>query len=202
MNNYRNIGLSNIAKSENLSVRTYNICKYNQLLNLNAILQYYFANNDFMGIRNCGKRTNRELITICVKHKKSYLLKAHQKTNFNYRNREISRTIKNLTVKQTNIINCIVVWNIRKLLPETTKVISSYLGNSISIKRLHKYIFSNSYFETRDLIINNKKVKQEIEFFLYETMNLIKHISEPNISGTQKGKVNNKKEIIWKLKIY
>lgn len=60
----KNISLEKLTKIENLSVRSSNVCEGNGLNDLNAILSYYWKNNDFLLLKNCGQKSNAELIDI------------------------------------------------------------------------------------------------------------------------------------------
>ena len=60
--------LEEINRKESLSIRTYNICKYNNLNTLEDILKYYKTHRSFKGLRNCGTKTDEELKYICKKY--------------------------------------------------------------------------------------------------------------------------------------
>lgn len=57
--------LSNIEK---LSTRATHICRYSNFNNLFLILDHYVSNDNFLDIRNCGKRTSEELTRISQKY--------------------------------------------------------------------------------------------------------------------------------------
>ncbi len=67
-----NIDLLTLAGIEDISVRSYNVCIDAGLNSLRRIIQYYYNNrrNGFLSIRNCGNKSNRELIKICLKYEK------------------------------------------------------------------------------------------------------------------------------------
>lgn len=60
--------LEELSSEEFLSVRTINICRYAELTNLSLILKYYNAKGSFLHIKNCGRKSNKELIDLCEKH--------------------------------------------------------------------------------------------------------------------------------------
>lgn len=62
---------------EELSVRSNNICLWNNLNDINAIIQYYRKFNDFSGLRKCGKKSNEELIKLCHKYGYQCILKTN-----------------------------------------------------------------------------------------------------------------------------
>src|SRR5581483_11527488 len=64
--------LAELADIEEMSVRAVNICYTIALDSLNKILQFYLKGGDFKSIRNCGQRTENELIFICKKYLNGY----------------------------------------------------------------------------------------------------------------------------------
>ena len=62
-----------------MSNRTYNICEVNQLSSVFDILDYWKTNKTFQNLKNCGAKSQNELITICRKYKN---LKRHIFLNY------------------------------------------------------------------------------------------------------------------------
>ena len=59
--------LEQIASENILSIRAINVCENAQLSNLTEILLFYKTYQSFKNIRNCGSKTDDELITFCQK---------------------------------------------------------------------------------------------------------------------------------------
>ena len=57
---------------EDLSERTKNVCTEDSLDTLFKLIHYYQLNNSFLSIRNCGLKTNRELIDVAEKYIRLY----------------------------------------------------------------------------------------------------------------------------------
>ena len=55
-----------------LSERTRNICRYNGLLTIKQLSIYYKRYNSFLNLRNCGEKSNLELIALINPDKDSY----------------------------------------------------------------------------------------------------------------------------------
>jgi len=68
---FLSLSLKELTINENLSVRATNLCKDADLLYLDDILNFYKAHDNFFKLRNCGKKTNAELINICKKYPSS-----------------------------------------------------------------------------------------------------------------------------------
>ncbi len=60
-----NVTLEKLETKHRLSQRTYNVCRLNGLHNLESILDYYLTYDSFTALRNCGNKSNQELITLC-----------------------------------------------------------------------------------------------------------------------------------------
>ncbi len=63
-----NISLNDLAEIENLSIRTINVCRYYSLNDIRSILEYYWKYGDFLRLRNSGRKSNLELINLCIKY--------------------------------------------------------------------------------------------------------------------------------------
>ena len=62
--------IEEIYKKEEISVRSYNVCKYNELHSVSDLKKYYYKYKSFEKLRNCGRKSNEELIEICNKNQK------------------------------------------------------------------------------------------------------------------------------------
>lgn len=83
-----NYHIAELIKTENLMVRTRNICIQNSLTTLYLIIEYYLTYNDFRALPHCGIKTNDELIQLCNKYIKKYgiikdgIVKSAESRNF------------------------------------------------------------------------------------------------------------------------
>jgi len=71
--NTPNYTIELLCDIENLGVRGYNACNFFNLLTLKDLIEFYNTNGDFLKVRNCGKKSNEELITICKKYEKYFI---------------------------------------------------------------------------------------------------------------------------------
>jgi hypothetical protein len=62
------MNLEELKFKENLSIRTYNVCNDNELHNIQDIIEYYRYNGNFKQLRNCGVKSDQELIHLCEKY--------------------------------------------------------------------------------------------------------------------------------------
>lgn len=70
--NLTNFHIEELQEFSGLSERTKNVCIKGSLETLYKILLYYMKNGDFKKIRNCGEKTNIELITLAKKYIDEY----------------------------------------------------------------------------------------------------------------------------------
>jgi len=70
--NLTNYHIEEIKQTENLSERTKNVCLKGSLDTLYKILAYFLKNENFKKIRNCGEKTNQELIALSKKYIAAY----------------------------------------------------------------------------------------------------------------------------------
>jgi hypothetical protein len=68
ISNLEDIQLEELIEKEWLSARTINICHNADLTSLSRILDFYRTNRTFKSIRNCGSKTEKELVDICKKY--------------------------------------------------------------------------------------------------------------------------------------
>ena len=96
-----NIRLNELMEIENLSIRSYNICLYSDLLMLKDILTFQNMHGDFKKLRNCGKISNQELIDVCNKYKHNKIKSVST---------IIGNTIRNISLKELVMVEKLSVW--------------------------------------------------------------------------------------------
>lgn len=60
--------IEEIYYSEGISIRSFNVCNDNDIKDLTAILKHYRKHRTFGNLRNCGRKSNEELIALCLKY--------------------------------------------------------------------------------------------------------------------------------------
>lgn len=71
-----NYHLIELKITEGLSERATNICLDNSLDSLYKVIEYYKEHDDFLTLRNCGKKTNEELVAMARKYMEKYEITA------------------------------------------------------------------------------------------------------------------------------
>ena len=163
-NEVLNISIDELFQIENLSVRAKNVCEWNSLNDINSILIHYWEYGDFLKLRNCGQKSNIELVEVCKKYEK--LTIKPKSENF-----EVIQTnpllvkIESLTIRQKQIINNLLENQFKELSVRSSKALLSYLDSDISIKGI-KSILSNQESEIRNLRNIGEKSIEEINSFI------------------------------------
>jgi len=163
-----NYTLEQLAEIENLGIRSQNACKYFNLDTLRDIIYFYKKNGDFLKVRNCGRKSNDELIEVCTKYEGFFideLITQIEKENKN----PIVTKIEELKVRQKKIVNNLIISSFNDLSVRSSNALKTYLKGEINLKAF-KSIFSEQNFKLTNLRNVGKKSIEELQTFL----NLIK----------------------------
>lgn len=169
----KNISLRELADLEDLTVRSLNICAWNGLNDLLAILNYFWRNDNFLRLRNCGQKSNKELIELCLKYE-GFSSKPDE-INHN----TIEKQIDSLTVRQKKILNNLIVSQSANISERSLNAIRRISNFNITILGLKK-ILIESKPKSKLLAINNigKKTVDELTCFfneIKEQINIVQH---------------------------
>jgi hypothetical protein len=149
---------------ENLSERSFNVCYYSGLNTISDIVQFYKENGTFIKLRNCGQKSNQELLNIAEKY-------------FDYSSQlfppeeipepildELQEIFNTLNTKQKIILNNIFNSLLGGLSVRPYNALQKYLSNN--------FTFSNYY----NLIIKDKSF----------SFDQLKNVGETTISELEK----------------
>lgn len=155
-----NINLIELCQKENLSVRSSNVCEWNGLNDLISILNYYWENNDFLGLRNCGQKSNTELIELCKKYE-DFAIRPEKTLPEN----PIEKHIDSLTVRQKKILNNIIESQVSNLSVRSYNAIDKFSGSNFTIRGLKEMILDPRYDIRKIKNIGKKSSDELIQFF-------------------------------------
>lgn len=175
MNNERkDLTLEALNEIEWLTVRSINICKDAGLNTLNLILEYYSKNGSFLSIRNCGAKTEKELIEICKKYKDSYFLDENIELNENEpieKEEKIIDVIDSLNPFQKATLNRHLENLISNLNARSFNGLSG-ISKSLNPKEIFETIFSNK-FNFKSIRNIGVKSVDELEFLKRELIRFV-----------------------------
>ena len=180
-----NISLDDLVEIEGFSVRTQNLCEYNNLKDLNSILNYYWINGDFLRLRNCGKMTNLKLIETCIKYE-SFLIKPNieEDTEIEYypenKFEPLLDETKAITLQKETIINNLIKTKFDELSVRSSNALRNCLNNDISLSNL-KLILLAKESSIRNIHNIGEKSTTEIKDFIKSVKELIELVNTMEI---------------------
>ena len=175
--------IEEIFYSEDISVRSLNVCKYNDLNQLSEILDFYYKNNSFGKLRNCGQKSNDELIALCLKYKdydSSITLETKSSEN------QISEKLTDFTNKQLEVVSIYIDISIKKLSKRSKNSLIIFLNGNFQIQNLCVRILDNKNFNFYDIKnVGTKSVEELKGFFdsiilFIDRVDLLKNKTEIN----------------------
>ncbi|ROI09833.1 hypothetical protein EGI11_03495 [Chryseobacterium sp. H3056] len=141
--NYLLKTVQDIYKDNEISVRSYNVCYYNDLLTTEDIVRYYQKNGGLFNLRNCGLKTRIELEVIYQKAFPFFQQPFQALTGEDLITKRLSRT-------KVDIALNILKFEVTDLSVRTRNSLMRHLDGDISLKN----------FETNILLIDNPKLIQ------------------------------------------
>ena len=169
--------IDEIYKNEEISVRSYNVCRYNGLDSIDKLIEYYLKNSSFEKLRNCGRRSNEELIEICKKYQTTNADKTTEQANKN----PLEEILANLTRLQREVINSFILVNANSLSARSKNAISLFLDYNFSIRNFAEKILLNPNFNAANIENVGKKSIPELEIYISIVKDFITDVSKsPN----------------------
>lgn len=168
--------IDEIYKNEEISVRSYNVCRYNGLDSIDKLIEYYLTNSSFEKLRNCGRRSNEELIEVCKKYKTTNADNTNEQTSKN----PLEEILSNLTRIQREVINSFILVNANSLSVRSKNAISQFLKYNFSVRHFAEKILLDKYFKVVDIENVGKKSIPELEIYISIVNDFIIDVNEAN----------------------
>ncbi|MFV5701854.1 sigma factor-like helix-turn-helix DNA-binding protein [Flavobacterium sp. XS2P12] len=141
--------IDEIYKNENISVRSYNVCRYNGLETLKEIIEFYRENRSFNKLRNCGKRSNEELTELYNKYKN---IDFGFEANFQFKiENKFKIIISELSRNQREVINSFIQVNTNSLSIRSQNAIKALLEDNLKIKNFADKILFEDGFDVKKI---------------------------------------------------
>ncbi|MCG8183254.1 hypothetical protein [Tenacibaculum piscium] len=167
--------ISEIYRKGKISVRSYNVCIYNNLNSVKDLKEYLSKRKSFTNLRNCGRKSNEELIEICDKYQGEYLDKAENEKKEN----PLKKIILELTRLQREVINNFILVNINSLTNRSKNAISLNLNRNFKIKNLAERVFFSN-IDVEDWVNVGEKSIEEIDEFFTTIKKFIIEVNQSN----------------------
>jgi len=171
----RNISLIELADIEEMTVRAFNILKYSRLTSLENILFHYNENGDFKKLRNCGGKTNEELISLCLKYK-DYIIRQNIDKVIKPKD-ELKEIIENLNIRQKTILNSVIKSFSNNLSVRAYKALEKLLNKTFTIKYVYNNIFADEKFDFKNVRNVGDNTIVELNKFKSDVFEYIKLVS-------------------------
>ena len=125
--------LGDLKQVEKLNAKSLNRCVENQLNNLQSMVIYFWANDNFLKLKNCGQKSNLELTELCRKHeltlRKSIVSLLGEKPNQSF-----IQKLTDYSVRQKSLFNNILQYRFSKLSAKSSHALNGYLQSDINIQ--------------------------------------------------------------------
>src|ERR1035437_4686619 len=137
--NLENTQIDKLFELELICVRTLHICEDNYLPDTIAIAGYFRMNRSFLAFRNCGMKSNLELINICkIYDNKTFL--NYEDCDESIPSQEPDR-IQLLDNKQKLILDNTIKFESKKLSKRSFKAMASFLGGEINLNNIEPVLY-------------------------------------------------------------
>lgn len=168
--------IDEIYKNEEISVRSYNVCRYNGLDSVDKLIEYYLTNSSFEKLRNCGRKSNEELIEVCKKYQTTNTDITTEQTN----KIPLKEILSNLTRIQREVINSFILVNANSLSVRSKNAISQFLKHNFNVRNFAEKLLLNKDFKIANIENVGKKTIPEIEIYISIVNDFIIDVSKAN----------------------
>ncbi len=164
------MNLADLFEHENISVRSRNVCEDNGIIDLTTLIDYFNENGSFLNLRNCGAKSNLELISFCQKLLPN---KTDIKVQIKLEINPIIEAISKLNRAQREIINIFIEVNFKNLSIRSQNALSKLLNHNLKIKSFAESIYINQNFNFKSTRNIGAKSVVELNSFKNSLTSLI-----------------------------
>lgn len=169
--------IDEIYKKEEISVRSYHVCKYNNLNSVKDLKEYFYKRKSFDNLRNCGRKSNEELIELCNKYQGEYLVNQELENN---KENPLKTIIAELTRVQREVINSFILVNTNSLTVRSKNGILLHLKNNLKIKNFAENILLSQNFAINNIRNIGAKCIPEIGIYISIIKDFMIEVSQSN----------------------
>lgn len=167
--------IDEIYKKGNLSIRSYHVCKSNEIETIFDLKKYFIKYKSFVKFRNCGRKSNEELIEICNKYKGEYLEDCEIETK---KENPLKIIISELTRVQREVVNSYILINTNSLSVRSKNAILLLLNGNLKIKNFAEIIFLSEKFSINKIKNVGAKCIPELEIYISIIRNFLIEVSQ------------------------
>ena len=172
--------IDEIYKKGNLSIRSYHVCKYNDIETILDLKKYFIKYKSFVKFRNCGRKSDEELIKLC----NSYYLEGVNLFDNEIQEKvlenPIRKIINGLTRVQREVINSFILVNTNSLSVRSKNAILLHLKKNLKIKSFAEKILLSDSFNVKYIKNVGAKCVPEIEIYIFIIKDFLIEVSQSN----------------------
>jgi hypothetical protein len=165
--------LTELLSNSGISIRAYNVCIGNGYNEINELVNYYTANQTFKKFRNCGEKTNQELIEICKQH-------SNKKDSIHLLSLYLSIDVYSLSRIKRQIINDVILIGTSNLTNRSKNAMIILLDGNFTIHSLIEKVYSQKNFQLSDLRNVGELTINELSIYLTSIKNFIIDVIQLN----------------------
>ncbi len=170
------ITIDEIYDKEDMSVRSYHICKDNNFYYVSDLISFYHKNKSFDKLRSCGQKSSKELVNICNKFQ---IRNSTDNLKIEIGGEKVLLNIvEKLNRIQREVINSCIYVNTKSLSRRSNNAISLYLENNFKIKNFTDKILASNKFKVKKLKNIGAKCIPELEAYIATIKDFIIKVSE------------------------
>lgn len=169
--------IEEIYRKEKISVRSYHVCKCNNLNTIQDLKEYYYKHTSFYKLANCGRRSNEELIEICNKDPEENSENPEVEIK---KESPLKIITSELTRVQREVINSFIFVNTNSLSVRSKNAISLHLKGNLKIKHFAEKILLSESFTVKKIKNIGTKYIPELEIYISIIKDFLVEVSQSN----------------------
>lgn len=162
--------LNYLLAADQISIRSYNICKRSNINTIREIIEYFLEHSTFLTIDKCGEKSNSELIGVATRY-----LSADE-VSFINSHTEIA-PYGTLSRIERQIINDFIAINTSYLSARSKNALTAVLSNNFNVLALYSKIFEIPNFDIGQIKNVGALSKVEIESYISSVRAFINQVS-------------------------
>lgn len=167
--------IDELYKINKISVRSYHVCKQNDLNSIKDLKDYYFKYKSFDRLKNCGRKSNEELIKICFNYQEEHSICSN---DYLEKEKPLKTIISELTRLQREVINSFILVNTNSLSVRSKNAILFHLNNNLKIKNFADNILLEENFQVNKIKNVGTKSIPELEIYIVLIKDFIFEVNE------------------------
>jgi hypothetical protein len=175
-----------------ISIRSFNTCNDNQIYSISDLIDYYLTYGTFSHFRNCGRKTNDELIRIYFKYR-NYQNQIDDKANL-YSNKNISQIVSRFTDNEIKQLNNYINSEFLNLSVRSANGLKFFLRGNISIDSIQNKVLNHNNFDINQISGIGPRSIPELGFFFKEIKRFILILSNDDFNNEIDKFIDNQDE--------